>query len=92
MAVQVPSASGLTFAHNLWAKTRPANAAGTGDVLADPLVARSGSTGPGALTGAYFKLTAGSPAIGKGLVLPEVPTDFFGKPRGSSNDIGGHQY
>jgi hypothetical protein len=46
-----------------------------------------------------FHLAANSPAIGRALCLPEVPTDFDGRPRPTPNrppgqgcDIGAYQF
>jgi hypothetical protein len=87
--VSVPSSAGLTFSNNLWASTPPVNASGSGDVIGDPLLFKTGSTGPGLLTSGYFNISATSPAIGKGTTLPQVITDFFGLPRKSIPTIGG---
>jgi len=40
---------------------------------------------------ADYQIAPGSPVVGRGSPLAEVRTDFFGKPRGASNDIGAHQ-
>jgi hypothetical protein len=88
--VSVPSATGLAFSHNLWT-TSPANAAGAGDVIGDPLLAKTGSTGPGQLSASYFKLLVASPAIGKGMSLTQVLKDFFGTTRKITPDIGGDE-
>ena len=89
--VTVPSASGLTFSHNLWLTTPPANASGTGDVIEGPQLAATGNTGPRQLSASYFKLLATSPAIGKGMSLTQVPTDFFGTSRKHAPVIGGYE-
>ena len=84
--------SGFTFSNNCWNKTPTAAALGTGDVIGDPLIAKSGSTGAGLLTPAYFKISANSPARDKAAVLSEVTEDFFKTARGSSPDIGAHEF
>ena len=88
------STSGVTWSHNCWLSgTRPSNAVGTGDVLADPLLALSGTVSPGQLTADYFKLSsASSPAINAGTALTEVTEDYFGTIRSNPPDIGGHEY
>lgn len=89
-AVTVPSAAGLTFSNNLWAAP-PANASSSSDVIGNPQLAATGNTGPGQLSAGYFKLLATSPAIRKGMALPQVTTDFFGTPRKAAPDIGGDE-
>ncbi|MGZ3747689.1 MAG: galactose-binding domain-containing protein, partial [Pseudobdellovibrionaceae bacterium] len=85
------STSGLTFSNNNWGLT-PSGAASSTDVNGDPQIARTGSTAAGALTPAFFKISGSSPMINKAMVLSAVSTDFFGASRGSSPDIGGHEY
>jgi len=87
----VPSKTGLTFSNNLWSKAPAANASGAGDVIGDPLLARSGPTGAGQLTAGYFKLQPGSPAEGKGKALTEVTEDFFRAARPAAPDLGAHE-
>jgi hypothetical protein len=82
----------LTFSHNLWSKTPPSGLSGTGDVIGDPKLAKKGDTGPGKLSGSYFKLLQNSPAINKGIVLDAVKVDFFMTPRDSNPDLGGYEY
>ena len=82
--------TGLTFSSNLWAAT-PTNASSLSDVIGDPLLAKTGSTGPGQLSASYFKLLATSPAIGKGMSLTQVLKDFFGTTRKITPDIGGDE-
>jgi hypothetical protein len=68
-------------------------AASPTDVVGDPLIARTGSTAPGALTSNYFKIQTGSPVINHGaLITPNVSVDHFVSNRGTSPDIGGHEY
>lgn len=89
---KVPDAIGLTFSNNNWTITPPANAAGKGDIIGDPLLSLTGNTNPGTLTGDYFKLSSASPCINKGIKLPEVNQDFFEKKRDNFPDIGGHEF
>ncbi len=84
--------SGLTFGYNLWSKTPPSYASKTGDIVGDPKLAKTGPTGAGQLTADYFKLLSNSPAINKAKVIAEVTKDFFKTARGSSPDIGAHEY
>jgi parallel beta-helix repeat protein len=86
--------AGVTFANNSWSKSPPAEMLGSGSLVGDPLLAKNGTNAPGALTGDYFKITSGSPAIDAGLGLAEVTDDYFGqgRPVGAAPDIGGHEY
>jgi parallel beta-helix repeat protein len=84
--------NGWTFSNNLWSKSPGPNFRGEADILADPLLAKIGSIGPGQLTANYFKITANSPAINKAKNLPEVLEDFFQTIRALSPDIGAHDY
>ncbi|MCK9620230.1 MAG: right-handed parallel beta-helix repeat-containing protein [Methylobacter sp.] len=88
----VATKSGLTFSHNNWATTPPSAAAASTNVVRDPQVSRSGSTSPGALTPAYFKVSGSSPAINAAMALTSVSNDYFKASRGSAPDIGGHEY
>jgi hypothetical protein len=44
------------------------------------------------LSSTDFHLKAGSPAIGKGIAIPEVASDFEGKPLNNPPDIGSFAY
>jgi hypothetical protein len=88
---KVPSKSGITFSNNNWAMT-PALAATATDIVGDPQIARTGTTTPGTLTSAYFKLLKNSPVIDNATPLNTVPKDFFLDTRGSAPDIGGHEF
>jgi hypothetical protein len=87
-------ADGLTFSHNIWSKSPPSSMMGTRSIVDDPLVTRAGTVAPGALTGDYFRIAAGSPAIDAAAALAEVTDDYFGDPRpvGASPDMGGYEY
>ena len=75
--------------NNLWNKTPSASAAGTGDVVANPQLAKTGGIGAGQLSGNWFRIAAGSPAARAGAPLANVVDDFFGAPRTNPLDIGG---
>jgi hypothetical protein len=82
-----PSA-GITYSNNLWSKTPVSNVISPADVIADPLLEKTGlPTDP-----QWFKLQAGSPAINKALPLTEVTRDFENFSRGSQPDIGAMEY
>lgn len=70
----VPSKSGITFSNNNWGKAPLLAASGT-DIVGDPQIARAGTTTPGALTSAYFKILGSSPVIDASIPLTSVPTD-----------------
>jgi len=87
----VPSNSGITFSNNNWGMTPPLAASVT-DIVGDPQIARTGTTAPGTLTGAYFKILGSSPLINAATPLPSVTTDFFQFPRGAKPSIGGYEF
>jgi hypothetical protein len=81
------SKTGLTLGYNLWSKGCTSGS-GSNDITGDPMLAKTGAkTDP-----AWFKLSGNSPAIDKATVLSDIPVDFFKSPRGSSPDIGAHEY
>src|SRR4030042_5095896 len=84
--------SGIAFGYNTWSKTPPSNCQGTGSIIGNPLLAKTGSTGAGQLTPGYFKILASSPAIGMAQVLGGVTEDFFRTTRGSDPDTGAHEF
>ncbi len=91
MAYAGGSLSGLTFSHNLWSTQPVAAFRGTGDVNANPLLVKSGSTSAGKLNATWFLLMTNSPAISAGVTLPMVSTDFFGKARSQPPSVGGFE-
>ncbi len=105
--LQANSAGGISLDHNLWyapdlsqpylwvgnqtdhAGFVTASGQGASDVLADPKFAGPSSAPP--VTN--LELASGSPAIGAGVTLPAVTTDFLGGVRPSTGtDIGAFQY
>lgn len=89
--ISYPS-SGITWSNNLWQESRPVAVPGTDDVIGDPKLALTGSRGPGSLKADFFKLLPASPAIDKATVLPVVTEDYFKITRGTSPDIGAHEF
>jgi hypothetical protein len=81
---------GLTFSNNLWSKN-PAYL-GSGDIVGNPLLSNPAHSVDATIDPTWYTLTSTSPAIGKALILPDVPTDFFGTARGSSPDIGAYEF
>jgi hypothetical protein len=78
------SAAGLvTGSNNLWFGGGATPAGETASVTADPMLVSP--------TTFDFHLTAGSPAIGRGIPTTAL-FDFDGNPRGSSFDIGAYQF
>ncbi len=86
--IAVFSGEGITFSNNLWSRTPPSNLAGLGDIISNPLLAKTGVFAPGQLTADYFKILPFSPAINKGKPISAVVTDFFLEFRGPLPDIG----
>jgi hypothetical protein len=84
--------TGVTFSHNLWSKAPPEEAAGEAELVADPLIARTGTLEPGSLGPDYFLIAESSPARDSGLAVEAVTVDFFGTPRDAQPDRGGHEY
>jgi hypothetical protein len=86
--------SAIRWSNNLWSKSPSSAASGSGDIVGDPRLAKTGSTVAGQLTGNYFKLLSTSPAIDKGAVVLGVTDDFFGtkRPVGAYPDMGAHEY
>jgi PKD repeat protein len=81
-------AIGLTFSNNNWSRLPLPGARGAGDVVGDPMLAKTGSMEAGALNPAWFRILDSSPARDKALVLSQVTEDFSRNPRGSSAEIG----
>ncbi|HVS33086.1 MAG TPA: right-handed parallel beta-helix repeat-containing protein [Thermoanaerobaculia bacterium] len=79
-------AGAVTYRNNLWYGGSAGAAAGTGDIIADPLFLH-----PGGVRAEDYRLTHLSPAIHKALDLGEVRTDFWGSTRTPTYDIGAHE-
>ncbi len=82
-------AAGVRFDHNAWSRRPVRGCRGAGDVVRDPMLARSGPSGPGALTAAWFELLPGSAAIDAAIPLASVADDHHGRPRSEKPDLGG---
>lgn len=84
------SGSGVTYRANNWSggtAARAGTAASPSDVWGDPrFVQPSGPNGA-----PDFRLQPGSPAIDRGVTIPAVTTDYFGKRRTGKYDIGAHE-
>ena len=80
--------NGITYTYNLWSKNPIAAVNGTGNIVADPKLAKIGQ--PYSVN--WFFLTSASPAINTAYILPEVTIDYFGFLRGSSIDKGAIEY
>ncbi len=83
--------NGVAFSNNNWT-AMPKLVALSKDFSGDPQVARKGSTMPGLLTPAFFKLLKNSPAINAAKPLNGVNKDFFKATRGSLPDIGALEF
>ncbi len=80
--------AGVTYSHNLWSKN-PINAVrGSGDVIGDPGLVKSGS----AYSAEWYRLLGTSPGINAALLMSEVPRDYFGDARGTAPDMGAAEF
>lgn len=82
----------ITFSSNLYSKPPAATVRAWNDVIGNPRLALAGSTWPGQMRAEYFKLTNASPAIGAAAPLSTLLDDYFGNPRDTTPDIGGHEF
>ena len=80
--------TGLTISHNRWGKAPSGLTLDANSSVGDPLLARSGPTTSGLLTGEYFRPQSGSPVLAAGTPLALVPTDYFGITRSNPPSIG----
>ena len=87
----IESSGGLSFSYNLWSKTFPPNASGTGNVIGNPQLRKTGPTGPGELTPEWFKILDSSPARERAKVINEATEDYFGTARGRYPDMGAYE-
>ena len=79
--------AGVSYAYNLWYGGSAGAAAGTYDVVGNPMLAN-----PGGRTSADYRIGIGSAAIAKGLAIADlVQRDHFGTLRIAPFDIGAHQ-
>ena len=85
-------AGGVTFGYNNWSRTPAKGGQGSGDVINDPLLARTGSTDSGSLKPGWFEIQEGSPARDRAKVLANVTEDLLGNARGSSPDMGAFEF
>jgi hypothetical protein len=67
----------VSYSNNLWSKTPPTEASGSGDVIGDPQLAHIGDP----FSPEWFRLTSLSPAIDGAVSFPEVIVDYFGNRR-----------
>ncbi len=84
--------TGMTFSNNLWSKAPSSKASGSGDIIGDPQLAKTGSITPGQLTADYFKILSNSSAINKATSMTEVAVDYFQDARGSQPDLGADEF
>ena len=91
LIASIDSNSQLKVSNNLWSKKPSGAASGTGDVVADPMLAK-GANGATVYDANWYKLLAGSPAINKAVLLPEVTQDYTGAPRGTAPDLGAFEH
>lgn len=86
VAPRYAGTNGVSYNNNLWYGSTAGVAAGVADVIGNPLFANAGGR-----TAADYRLTALSPAIGKGATRAEVASDHFGTTRTVAMDIGAHE-
>jgi parallel beta-helix repeat protein len=79
-------ATGTQFRTNLWYGGNAGVAAGSGDLVGDPLFANAGGLNPN-----DYKVKAISPAVHTATDTNVVAADFFGAARTPSYDMGAHE-
>lgn len=84
--------SQFIFKNNLWRRNPGSPYSGTGDVVGNPQLKKTGSTASGQLTRAWFELKSNSPARNAGKKISQVSTDVYGTARGNNPDIGALEY
>lgn len=87
-AISTVSNPNVSYAHNLWSKTPDRAVTGVDNRVADPGLIKSGQ----AFSPLWFSLSSSSPAINAAVSLSQVSTDYFGKSRGASPDLGSVEY
>jgi lysophospholipase L1-like esterase len=86
---------GMNVGHNMWSSAPPSILSGPGDtVTSSPGLASPGyAPTPGNFDTDMIKLQSTSPAIGAGVNIPSITTDYFGTSRPSgAYDIGAYQH
>ena len=86
--IMVSASPGLLFSNNLWSKTPVAAAQGPGDIIGDPMLAKTNTFADPL----WFQLLSDSPAIDHAVVLAEVIDDYWQNLRGASPDMGAIEY
>lgn len=89
------SSNQIKWYNNVWSKDPGPDYQFTlnnGGQVGDPLLARAGSTDPGQLVADWFRLQAGSVAIGHAAAIAAVLEDFEGTVRGDPPDCGALEY
>jgi hypothetical protein len=87
VAVVAPNPE-LSFSNNLWSHSPDKDASGPGDVVGDPMFAKTGQP----YAPEWFKLTSSSLAINRAKSILEVVDDYFGMVRAAPPDIGAIEY
>jgi parallel beta-helix repeat protein len=86
-SVRIGQPAAWTFSTNVFPDGIPAVASGPGTLAVDPQLVNPVRGGPAE----GFKVTAGSPLIGKATGVP-ITRDYFATPRSISATIGFHEY
>jgi hypothetical protein len=90
--------TGIEFSNNLWSSPQSEvdnSVEGSNDLYnTNPLLEKTGGTGPGELSSKWFKLQSDSYAIDAGIPISGTTDDFYkiSRPQGSQVDIGGDEY
>ncbi len=88
VAISHLEAKRIAFDHNDWSRRPAAGCRGSGDVIGDPRLLKTGPAGPGSLTVEWFRPSANSPARDRGVPLERVTEDAAGQTRGKPPDMG----
>jgi parallel beta-helix repeat protein len=78
--------------NNLYNKNYDSDARGPGDVVGNPFFAGTENSQSNRFVADFYKLSAKSNAINKGIKVEYVLNDFFGNTRDNVPDIGAHEY
>lgn len=78
--------AGFTMGNNDWSSDPGAAFTGTGDIIADPLMSKTG-----AIAAAWFRPSSSSPVKGSGVTLSSLTNYYDGVVRGTPPDIGALQ-
>jgi parallel beta-helix repeat protein len=84
LTIFITSPIGITYSNNNWSKNPPSIALGSGDIIRNPLLSKTGNP----FIPSYYRLQVNSPVLNKGISLPEVTDDYFGNSRTIAPSMG----